>query len=49
MYAFVSGKFDDAGRLAGLNLLRVSEADYRIFLRKWVDWLQSSGASKLAA
>ncbi len=41
MYAFVSGKYDDAEELIGINVLRISEANYRIFLRHWVDWLKS--------
>lgn len=49
MYAFVSGIFDQRETLIGLNLLRIKEVDYRIFLRSWVDWLQSSKLAELAA
>ncbi len=52
MYAFVSGKFDDIeeSKLLYLNVLRVSEVNYRKFLSRWVIWLKSSGlASELAA
>ncbi len=51
MYAFVSGKYDDLDRktLIVLNVLRISEANYRIFLRKWVEWLNHSGFNQLAA
>lgn len=43
MYVFVSGKYDRDNRdkLMGLHLLRISEENYRAFLRKWVNWLQS--------
>lgn len=52
MYAFVSGKFDDdeKTKLLYLNVLRISEVNYRKFLSRWVNWLKSSGlASELAA
>jgi hypothetical protein len=49
MYAFVSGKFDEKRKLTAVNVLRISEVDYRIFLRKWVEWLLSSGLGQLAA
>jgi hypothetical protein len=53
MCAFISGKYDDPGnrkRLTGLNVLRISEANYRAFLHKWVVWLQNSGlADQVAA
>jgi len=52
MYAFVSGVFDDADRtkLLRLNVLRISEVNYRKFLRRWVAWLKSSGlANELSA
>jgi hypothetical protein len=44
MYVFVSGKYDRErpGELIGLNLLRINEANYREFLRKWVGWLTST-------
>jgi hypothetical protein len=52
MYAFVSGKFNDAKpkELHHLYVLRISEINYRKFLRRWVTWLKSSGlARELAA
>ncbi|MCC6948959.1 MAG: hypothetical protein IT539_14435 [Bradyrhizobiaceae bacterium] len=51
MYAFVSGKFADSDReeVKGLNVLRISQANYHDFLRKWVAWLKSSGVDELAA
>jgi len=52
MYAFVSGKYNDAppGELLQLSVLRISEINYRKFLRRWVSWLKSSGlARELAA
>jgi hypothetical protein len=51
MYAFVSGKYEgkEKTELVHLNILRISEADYRQFLHKWVDWLKSSGLGQLAA
>ena len=49
MYAFISGKYDerDKERLIGLNILRISEANYRVFLRKWVAWLRDAGLTVL--
>ena len=32
--------------LTGLNILRVSEEDYREFLHLWVDWMQNSGLAQ---
>lgn len=52
MYAFVSGVFDDTDqmKLLRLNVLRISEVNYRKFLRRWVAWLKSSGlANELSA
>lgn len=46
MYAFVSRKYNrngDSPVLVGLNILRISQADFVNFLRKWVNWLQQSG------
>jgi hypothetical protein len=42
MFAFVSGKYDedDRTKLIGLQILRVSEENYRQFLHKWVSWLR---------
>lgn len=42
MYVFISAKYDRENRdeVVGLHLLRISENDYRTFLRKWVDWLR---------
>jgi hypothetical protein len=50
MYLFVSGKFDEIDgeeKLIGLNLLRISEANYRNFLRAWVKWLEQHGLDEL--
>jgi hypothetical protein len=51
MYAFVSGKFDDAEpkKLTGVYVLRIGEDNYRAFLRSWVSWLNSIHWSSLAA
>jgi hypothetical protein len=51
MLLFVSGKFDPANpkKLTAVNLLRISETDYRAFLGKWVVWLLESGISKTFA
>lgn len=32
----------------GLNILRISEEDYRDFLRRWVDWMQGAGLAQAA-
>src|SRR5690606_34298465 len=49
MLLFVSGKFDPANpkKLIAVNLLRISETDYRAFLGRWVTWLTHSGVSKV--
>jgi hypothetical protein len=50
MYLFASGKFDGKGRsrkLVGVHFLRISEANYRQFLRAWVGWLEASGFASL--
>jgi hypothetical protein len=50
MYAFASGVYRaPAKEPIALNVLRISEINYRAFLRKWVDWLESTGLSELAA
>lgn len=50
MFLFASGKFDPADKLVAVNLLRISESDYRAFLGRWVGWLVASGiAGELAA
>ena len=52
MFLFVSGRYreiDGEKKLVGLNLLRISEADYRSFLRSWVAWLQQSGIEEVFA
>jgi len=48
MYAFVSGKYDQESEekpkpLTAVNFLRISETDYRDFLRRWVCWLRDTG------
>lgn len=30
----------------GLKILRISEEDYRDFLRRWVEWMQGAGLAK---
>jgi hypothetical protein len=48
MYAFISGKFDDdEDTLIGLNILRISESNYRAFLKKWVRWLRAAELTEL--
>ena len=50
MYAFISGTYTKTRKeLATLNVLRISEVNYRTFLRKWVEWLEGSGLNELAA
>jgi hypothetical protein len=50
MYLFVSGRYlegDPKKELIELNLLRISESNYRNFLRSWVKWLQRSGIEEI--
>jgi hypothetical protein len=50
MYAFISGpNVKDQEQPVTLNVLRISEVNYRIFLRRWVEWLESSGLNEMAA
>lgn len=37
------------GKLEGLNILRISETDYRQFLEAWVAWLGATKIAKMAA
>ena len=51
MYAFVSGKYDQENKdlpkpLTAVNFLRISEIDYRDFLRRWVVWLRDTGIAR---
>lgn len=51
MYAFASGKYDEESPdrpkpLIAVNFLRISEFDYREFLRSWVKWLEESGIAR---
>ena len=39
MLAFAGARMDRGGRLAGLNMLRISEDDFCSFLMAWADWL----------
>ena len=53
MYAFASGKYDQESPqtpkpLIAVNFLRISETDYREFLRLWVRWLRNSGVAREA-
>lgn len=36
------------GELEGLNILRISENDYRQFLEEWVAWLEDTKIARLA-
>lgn len=52
MFAFVSGRYKRESRppeLIGLNILRISQADFHRFLRDWVRWLEQSGIDFKAA
>lgn len=51
MFCFVSGKYGGPERdvLESLRCLRVKESDFRDFLRRWADWLKSSGVAELMA
>ena len=49
MYAFISRKYEGSGdqkKLIGANILRISEINYRDFLRKWVAWLERLGIAR---
>ena len=48
MYAFISRKYEgsDQKKLIGANILRISEINYRDFLRKWVAWLERLGIAR---
>lgn len=37
------------GKLEGLNILRISETDYRQFLVAWVEWLAATKITKMSA
>jgi hypothetical protein len=51
MLCFVSGDYNkqDKKTLEGVHCLRISEADFRHFLCRWVEWLNSSGITNLMA
>lgn len=52
MLAFVSGWCPDRDFTRPperLNILRITEADFRDFLRNWVGWLSASGLSRALA
>lgn len=50
MLAFVSAKYVDRGQPPErLKVLRITEQGYLSFLRRWVDWLQSSGLQQALA
>jgi hypothetical protein len=46
MYAFVSGKFndDEPPQPVRVDVLRISQVNYRSFLRLWVTWPRKSGS-----
>lgn len=51
-FVFVSAKYpnrDTRQPPERLKILRVSEVDFRSFLRRWVEWLHSSGLSQALA
>ena len=51
-FIFVSAKYPDRDTRQppeSLKILRISEVDFQSFLRRWVDWLQSSGLSQALA
>lgn len=45
MYAFVSTQKNERRKVIGLNVLRVSQADFYSFLTAWTDWLTRSSIS----
>ena len=45
MFAFVGARIDRGGRIIGVNVLRIAEHDYRVFLAKWAAWLRESGVA----
>jgi hypothetical protein len=52
MYAFVSGKYDEASEadekpLVAVHFLRIGEDDLLEFVRLWVHWLVDSGAANI--
>lgn len=51
MFCFVSGKYGGPKRdvLESLRCLRIKEADFRDFLRRWGNWLKRSGVANLMA
>ena len=50
MFAFVSGEYEYGVRphkLVGMKILRVTERDFKDFLRRWVGWLSETSAVEL--
>lgn len=44
MLAFV-GAVMKGGRITGVNVLRIGERDYRLFLAAWASWLRQAGVT----
>jgi hypothetical protein len=44
MLAFV-GAVMKGGRITGVNVLRIGERDYRVFLAAWASWLRQVGVT----
>jgi hypothetical protein len=42
IFAFVAARKDKKNMIVGLNILRISEKDFLIFLQAWMDWVQNS-------
>lgn len=45
MYGFVSTERNRRREVIGLNVLRIRQADFCVFLTAWTDWLTSSSIS----
>jgi hypothetical protein len=48
-FALISERRDQAGEVIGFHILRISEAGFRSFLHRWVDWLNDSGVAEAMA
>jgi hypothetical protein len=50
VYCFVSGKYENGDKdPIYLNCLRITETNFRSFLKNWVGWLKRSSLSRLMA
>jgi hypothetical protein len=45
MLAFVGARMDRGGRITSMNVLRIGEHEYRMFLAKWAAWLRQAGVT----